>query len=464
MPGLQQTPTLELQQTIGPQMQQSLHILQIPLLELQTVVRQEMETNPVLEEAPPPAEGAPEAAPAPSDPEVEALSRLTEEWREYYAQSRAAAGTDPDAAARHQFALDSATRPTTLQDHLEAQLIDLGLAPEGLRLARFLIASLDEAGYLASPLDELARATRAEPEAMEAALAAVQRLDPPGIGARTLSECLALQMRALGWDHSLEARIAAAHLEDLGRRRLADIARKLGATHDQVTRAAARIATLDPRPGLRFQPAPDLVVVPDVTIERIEGDYVVIPNQTDLPHLRISDTYKDLVADSADPVARDYLREKIRGGKFLIRCIHQRQQTILAIAREIATRQRDFLDRGPAHLKPMTMAQVAEVVGVHETTVSRAIAGKYIQTPRGIFEMRYFFTTGYQTATGESLSNTSVKGAIEELVRNEDPRHPLSDQEIVATLTERGIPIARRTVAKYRGELGLLPSHLRKAG
>jgi len=462
MPSLQQVPSLALQQTLGPQMQQSLHILQVPLLELQTVVRQEMESNPVLEEAPPSPDAA-SAVPA-ADPETEALSRLAEEWREYYAQARSAIGTDPDAGARHQFALDSATADPTLPMHLEAQLPELDLGPEGGRLARFLIASLDEAGYLDTPIEELAKPARTTSEALAETLRAVQSLDPPGIAARNLSECLVLQLNAQGLKDSVEARIVSDHLEALARKRYADIARSLKVSQEQVSRAAARIATLDPRPGRRFQPDPDLVVVPDVTIEKVEGGYVVLPNDADLPHLRISDTYKDLMAGDANPEAREYLREKIRGGKFLIRCIHQRQQTILAIAREIAGRQRDFLDHGPGHLKPMTMAQIASIIGVHETTVSRAIASKYIQTPRGVFEMRSFFTSGYQTSAGESVSSTSVMGAIQELIRSENPQHPLSDQEIIATLTERGIPIARRTVAKYRLRLGILASHLRKAG
>jgi RNA polymerase sigma-54 factor len=246
-----------------------------------------------------------------------------------------------------------------------------------------------------------------------------------------LRECLLIQLRRLGKEPSLEYQIVDQHLEDLGRKRLPEVARRLGVTVEQVQRAANFISTLDPKPGQIFTPDPNSYVLPDVSVDK--------------------------VAD-----VRDYIREKIRSGKFLIKSIHQRQQTILNIANEIVKRQNEFLENGTAFLKPLTMAQIAETVGVHETTVSRAISGKYMATPQGVFEMKYFFTPGYQTAGGASLSNTSVKESISELVRNEDTRNPLSDKEIVEILSDRGIPIARRTVAKYRAELNILPSNLRK--
>jgi RNA polymerase sigma-54 factor len=199
-------------------------------------------------------------------------------------------------------------------------------------------------------------------------------------------------------------------------------------------------------------------------VEKVDGDYQISSNNEQIPHLRISNLYKDIIAsgNAQTSEVKDYIRDKIRSGKFLIRSIHQRQQTILNIARQIVARQRDFLENGPSHLKPMTMGEVAGAVGLHETTVSRAVSGKYMATPQGIFEMRYFFTSGYQTATGESLSNTSVKEAILDLVKHESGIAPLSDHEIVEILGERGIPIARRTVAKYRTELNILPSHMRR--
>jgi RNA polymerase sigma-54 factor len=205
-------------------------------------------------------------------------------------------------------------------------------------------------------------------------------------------------------------------------------------------------------------------VLPDVTVEKIGGGWIISLNGDQIPHLRISNTYKDLMAQQGNKdEVRDYIRDKIRNGKFLIKSIHQRQQTISNIAHEIVKRQMEFLDKGPSGLKPMTMVQIADAVGVHETTVSRAISGKYMSTPHGVFEMKYFFTPGYQTADGAAMSNTSVKGVIAELVAKEDPKNPLSDKEIVDMLKEKGIPIARRTVAKYRNELNILPSNMRKS-
>ncbi len=203
-------------------------------------------------------------------------------------------------------------------------------------------------------------------------------------------------------------------------------------------------------------------MLPDVTVEKIDGEYLITLNGDQIPHLRISNTYTDLMAQEGGGDVKDYIREKIRSGKFLIKSIHQRQQTILNIANQIVSRQKEFLDKGSAFLKPLTMVQIADAVGVHETTVSRAISGKYISTPQGVFEMRYFFTPGYQTAEGNSMSNTSVKESILDLIKGESSQNPLSDKEVVAILSERGIPIARRTVAKYRNELNILPSNLRK--
>jgi RNA polymerase sigma-54 factor len=270
-------------------------------------------------------------------------------------------------------------------------------------------------------------------------------------------------LRRLGKAQSLEYQIVDQYLDDLGRKRYPDIARRLGVTVDQVQKAANFIATLDPKPGQIFSPEPNSYVLPDVVVEKVVDDYVVSLTGDQIPHLRINKTYRDLMTQSRNGgEVRDYIREKIRSGKFLIKSIHQRQQTILNIAIEIVKRQREFLDHGTASLKPMTMVQIADAVGVHETTVSRAISGKYIATPQGVVEMKFFFTPGYQTNDGVALSNTSVKETIGDLVRNEDNRMPLSDKEIVEILSERGIPIARRTVAKYRAELNILPSNLRK--
>jgi len=232
---------------------------------------------------------------------------------------------------------------------------------------------------------------------------------------------------------------------------------------EDVQEAIGRIARLEPRPGRAFVADNNQYILPEVFVQKVGDDFAVTTNNEQIPHLRISNTYKDLMATSGNSAeVVNYIREKIRAGKFLIKSLHQRQQTILNIGMEIVKRQREFMEKGVAFLKPMTMVQVAEVVGVHETTVSRAVSNKYIQTPQGIFEMKYFFTAGIQTASGEGMSNTSVKDMIAEMFKKEDPTKPLSDQEIVKMLQEKGIVIARRTVAKYRSELNILPSNLRK--
>src|SRR2546422_6869296 len=252
-------------------------------------------------------------------------------------------------------------------------------------------------------------------------------------------------------------------MEALGKRRIPEMARGLGEDVVDIQKAIGRIGQLEPRPGRAFLPDNDQYVLPEVFVIKSGDDFLVSTNNEQIPHLRISNTYKDLMAQAdASAEVRDYIREKIRAGKFLIKSIHQRQQTILNIAREIVNRQREFMEKGAAFLKPMTMVQVAEVVGVHETTVSRAVSGKYIETPQGIFEMKYFFTSGIQTASGVGVSNTSVKELIAEMIKEEKTSKPLSDEEIVKLLTDKGIKIARRTVAKYRSELNILPSHLRK--
>jgi RNA polymerase sigma-54 factor len=252
-------------------------------------------------------------------------------------------------------------------------------------------------------------------------------------------------------------------MEGLGKRRIPEIARGTGCEIDDVQEALERIARLEPRPGRAYLPDNDQYVLPEVFVVRSGDEFVVTTNNEHIPHLRISNTYKDLMSQGQNSSeVRNYIREKIRAGKFLIKSLHQRQQTILNIAREIVHRQREFMEKGVAFLKPLTMVQVAEVVGVHETTVSRAVSGKYMETPQGVFEMKYFFTAGIQTASGDGLSNTSVKDMIAEIFKKEDPTKPLSDQEVVKMLKEKGIVIARRTVAKYRTELNILPSNLRK--
>jgi RNA polymerase sigma-54 factor len=469
--GMHQSQNLALQQILAPQLQQSLLILQTPLLELRNLVQQEMETNPVLEEMPdePRVDEPDSAEPADNNfkDEFEKLVSLDEEWRDYMAQSASYNSegfrNSQEAQDKRQFFFDSIAVQETLQQHLVAQLNQTALNAADRKAAELIIGNIDDNGFLQSTPEEMALSSGIPKEDFERMLTLIQSFSPRGVGARDLRECLLIQLQREGRESSLEYRIVSEHMEDLGRRRFPEIARRIGVSVEEVQSAADKIARLNPRPGQVFAAAPQNYVLPDVTVEKVDGDYQVVLNNEQIPHLRISNLYKDIIAQGDNGAeVKDYVRDKIRSGKFLIRSIYQRQQTISNIAQQIIMRQRDFFEHGPSHLKPMTMGEIAEVVGVHETTVSRAVSGKYMATPQGIFEIKYFFTSGYQTATGESLSNTSVKEAVLDLVKHEDGNAPLSDQQLVEILTERGIPIARRTVAKYRTELNILPSHMRR--
>jgi RNA polymerase sigma-54 factor len=359
--------------------------------------------------------------------------------------------------------MDSLVSETSLQEHLmrQAEMSDLGA---GQREAMaFLIGSLDDRGFLTQTPADAALQANLPLGVVKEALQILRSFDPSGIGSQSLEECLIAQLANNGRGSSLAARIIRDHFDLLARRRIPELARKLGAAPDDIQAAIEEIGKLDPAPGRRFAEDSNRVVEPDVTVYKDGDEWKISLNSDYIPRLRISSTYRELIAKGTlSKDEREYLRERIRSGKFLIDSIEQRQRTIERITREILKAQSAFFEEGVAHLKPLTMTQIAQVVGVHETTVSRAIANKYLETPHGIFEFKYFFTTGYQADSGASVSNTSVKELIADLITMEDKSSPLSDQEIVVKLQEKGLSIARRTVAKYREELGILPSNLRR--
>ena len=450
-------------------MQQSLQFLQAPAMELQSLIQQEIEINPVLEETP--DQEKPEAAESSSDTEnwdkqLEELRQKDQDWREYFAQSSTNGNSyNPEAAERRQFLFDSQVEAPHLAQHLQRQLSLATSDAEMLRVGEEIIGNIDDAGFLKVQLVEVAQSSRVEYSVAQKTLDLIQTFDPVGVAARDLRECLLIQIKRLGKGEDIEAQVVGNYLNELGRKKYQDIARGLKVPLERVQAAAQFVATLQPRPGSSFSSDDKQnVVQAELSVVKNGDEWIVVMNDDPVPRLRISDTYKDLLVNNGhDAGLREYLKEKIRAGKFLIKCLHQRQTTIFNIATEIVKRQRGFFDEGVAHLKPLTMNQVAEVVGVHETTVSRAIANKYVKTSYGLFDLKYFFTPGYQMASGEVMSNTSVKDAIQDLIARESPSKPLSDQEIVKILSERGIPLARRTVAKYRSELGLLPSNLRRS-
>jgi RNA polymerase sigma-54 factor len=491
--GLHLSQRMALSQVLAPQLQQSLALLQAPTLELKALIEQELQQNPVLEEnlteeieqegknqespqpdmadpAEPPADvtfdPATEKATSPADDfqaEFERLAQLDQEWRDHFSQTNVPQRSSQEDEERRQFMFDSLVADTSLQETLLEQVRLSELAEELRSIAEMIIGNIDDYGYLQASTDELAFSTNIPAEKIAEVLKVIQSFHPPGVGARDLRECLLLQLERADRKETLEYRIVDQFFDALGKRRLPEIGRGLGLDVDEVQQAVERISHLEPRPGRAFLPDNDQYILPEVFVQKVAEEWTVTTNNEHLPHLRISNTYKDLMsqADSSAEV-REYIREKIRAGKFLIKSLHQRQTTILNIANEIVKRQREFLEKGVSCLKPLTMLQIAEVVGVHETTVSRAVSGKYMQTPRGVFEMKYFFTSGIKTASGVGMSNTSVKDIISDTIKAEDPGKPLSDEEIVKLLAAKGIVIARRTVAKYRSELNILPSHLRK--
>jgi RNA polymerase sigma-54 factor len=479
---------------LAPQLRQSLKILQVAALDLRSVIQEELQANPTLEELPmdgesvdkpteaegeeaggesSPNESDDGNASAPEDTSVreemdftkqfEILGKLDEDWRDHMANAGGAQSYSAEDAEKRQHFFDSLVSETSLQEHLMQQVVLDDLAGPVLEALKQLIGNLDDRGYLAQTPSDVALQTGLPYDTVLEALKLLQSFDPPGIGSQTLSECLLAQLRAKGRGDTLAARMLRDHFELLSRRRIPELSRKLGAAADDVQAAIEEIGKLDPAPGRRFAEDNNRVVVPDVVVEKDGDEWKIHLNSDYIPRLRLSSTYRELIAKGTlSKEERDYLRDRMRSGKFLIDSIEQRQRTIERITREIIKAQTAFFEQGVSQLRPLTMTQIADIVGVHETTVSRAIANKYMQTPHGVFDFKYFFTTGYQADSGASVSNTSVKEMLADLVAIEDKSSPLSDQELVAKLADKGLTLARRTVAKYREELGILPSNLRR--
>ena len=468
---------------LAPQLRHSLKILQVAALDLRSVIQEELQTNPTLEEQPMDGESLDKLAASQAEDETgaansaddarrdemdftkqfEILGKIDQDWRDHMASAGGAQPHTPEDAERRQHFFDSLVSETSLQEHLLQQVALDTLAPATLAALRHLVGSLDDRGYLSQSPADIALQTGLPYETVLEALKLLQGFDPPGIGSQTLAECLIAQLRAKGRGDSLAARMIRDQFELLARRRIPELARKLAAPADDIQAAIEEIGKLDPAPGRRFAEDNNRVVVPDVIVEQDGKEWKIELNSDYIPRLRISSTYRDLIAKGTlSKEEKDYLAERMRSGKFLIDSIEQRQRTIERITREIIKAQTPFFEKGTAHLQPLTMTQIADIVGVHETTVSRAIANKFMKTPHGIFDFKFFFTTGYRADSGASVSNTSVKEMLADLVAIEDKGAPLSDQELVVKLQDKGLTLARRTVAKYREELGILPSNLRR--
>lgn len=498
--GFQQVQKQVQSMVLAPQLRQSLKILQVPALELRSAILEELQSNPTLEELPfedisieersekpkdDAAEGDVDGEPdgifkdddfeRPADSHESAermefsddfsvLEKLHEDYRQQLYEDAGERPFTSEDAERRQHFFDSLTSSTSLQEHLMEQATMSEEDKEVLQALEYLIGNLDESGFQTESLSDAALVTDLPLRKLQAAAKLLKTLEPVGIGSENVQECLLLQLQAKGRRDALITKIIRSHWNLLLRRRIPDIARKTGASKDEVEAALLEISQLDPAPARRFAEDSNQVIEADVTVELDdEGEWQIILNNDYVPKLRISPIYKQMLAKGQlKGKDREYIQEKFRSSRFLINGIEQRQQTIERITRQLLHFQSDFFERGTSGLHPLTMSQVADAVEVHETTVSRAIANKYIRTPYGVFEMKYFFTPGYQSEDGQSLSNKSVKERIARIIESEPASKPFSDQKVVEILEEEGVRIARRTVAKYREELGILPTNLRR--
>jgi len=471
------------QLVMTPQLRQAIKILQVSRAELESLVDQELTENPVLEEqqadekveTEPTVDGqsaSEEWQPDSAQPEVPEASTIDQiDWKEFaenYSNdlhgSVGGAASDDDDERRP--ALENTlVKRTVLSDHLMWQL-RLSDLPDGEKeLAALVIGSLDADGYLTVTVEEIAFLANVWPhlEGVESVLRRIQDFDPPGVAARDLPECLCIQLRQLGLDdESLPTRIVRDHLLMLESRRFDRLAKELGVPLEQVAEATKVISVLEPKPGRDYGDGDTRYVTPDVFVQKVGDEFVVTLNEDGMPRLRVSPFYRQMLGHNGSPEAKGYIQEKMRAAAWLIKSIHQRQRTLYMVTSSIAKFQREFLERGVSQLRPLVLKDVANDIGMHESTVSRATAGKYVHTPQGTFELKYFFTSSLRSAHGEEVSAESVKARIQTIIAKEDGRKPLSDQYIAELLGKEQVDIARRTVAKYREQLGILPSSKRK--
>jgi RNA polymerase sigma-54 factor len=350
---------------------------------------------------------------------------------------------------------------SSLTDYLDEQMRFTFQDPLMLRIGNQIIGNLDEDGYLRAELSEIAERCQTTVDQVEKVLALIQAFDPPGVAARSIQECLLLQLRTDPNPDPVSVEIVEEHFDELSRRRYPDIARALKLPLDRVMESVEEIMRLEPKPGRRFGGTDSRYIVPDVVVHKMGGEYVVVLNEEGIPRLRVNSLYRSLLRSSGDD-ARAYVEQKLRSAVWLIKSVDQRQRTLRKVTQSIVKFQRDFLDKGLPCLRPLSLRDVGEDIGMHESTISRVTTNKYVETPQGLFELKFFFHSGIASGDGEMVSSVSVKKMIQDLLANEDSSKPLSDQEVAQILKGRALTIARRTVAKYREELGILPSHQRR--
>ncbi len=461
------------QLVMTPQLQQAIKLLQLSHIDLEDLIAQELEENPALEEtAPETEEGATDEQKKPEKTnELAASDKIgSVDWQDYLeSHSNAIHGSLTAEAGRedgdgYPSWENTLTKTESLYDHLVWQLRLSDLDEGEQTIGMYIIGNLDERGYIELPLEEVCRVTGATLEEAEPVLKRIQFFDPVGVASRDLKECLLVQLENLGLSDGLAARIVSGYLSELESRRYEKVARDLGITVDEVVTAAHLIATLEPKPARGFGGEQVRTIIPDVTVQKIGDEYMVLLNDEGVPHLRVSALYHRLSGAEGDEAAqaRAYLEDKVRAATWLIKSIHWRQQTLYRVTHSIFKFQHDFLDDGVSQLKPMVLRDVAEDIGMHESTVSRATANKYVYTPQGLYELKYFFQSGLRRANGEDVASESVREKIRSLISTEDPRKPYSDQDLARLLSQQAIDIARRTVAKYREAMGILPSSRRR--
>jgi RNA polymerase sigma-54 factor len=466
---------LELRMKLAPQIIQSIEILQLPALELQMRLKQELLENPVLEMADLPIETEQQEESATEEPqdertkndlEFERLRDIEDITRDYGSSSYRRATDSSETDRKYEAMQNTAARPISLQDFLFDQFGLLDVPDDLSPVGENIIYNIDDDGYLPYPLGDIVESMegKATLEQAERALQIIQSLEPPGVGARDLRECLLLQMRNDPDNHTLARELIAQHLEDLYMNRIPKIAKDTGQSLDRIREAIEFISHLNPKPGTAFTAEVSPYVIPDIVVEYVDGQYEVRLEDDRLPRVYINTAYSRLLRDdrTGEP-AKDYIRKKIQAARWLIDSIEQRRNTVYKIARAIVDIQRPFLEKGVAHLVPLKMQTVAQATGVHVSTVCRAIADKYMQAPTGIFPLRYFFTGGTATTDGRVRSRKSVKQLVKEVIEAEDKQNPLSDDEVAAKLQAKGLDIARRTVTKYRKAMAIASSRQRKA-
>lgn len=493
---LRQSLKLSQQLVMTPQLQQAIKLLQLSRLELAETVQQELEANPVLEEsldiheggeAPDSeefADSAPQGNEGPDDQpptvepertgelEMSSPSSMGEiDWGNYineYASEQgdggysSVAGRDDDAPPSR---LDILSARPSLQSHLQWQLNLSHINEEERTVGEFIIGNLDGNGFLAVNPEEIPPQTGCSTEVAVKMLAMVREMDPPGVGATDLPHCLLLQLERLELGDSLAARIVGDHLKLLETRNYGAIAKATGSSPEDAAAAVKIITELNPRPGRLYSEEDPVYIVPDVYIHKLGEEYVIMLNDEGLPRLRISNYYRDILdKDSTAPgETKDYVQDKLRSAMWLIKSIQQRQRTIYRVVESILKFQGDFFEHGVERLKPMILRDVAEDIGMHESTISRVTTNKYLHSPQGIFELKYFFNSTISSSDGgDGLASESIKQRLKSIIQREDPKKPLSDNAIADIFTKEKVRLARRTVAKYREQLGILPSKLRR--